>query len=41
MNLKLSKKEIDYMLIGLIYGDGYYKNGIISISHTNKQKFYV
>jgi hypothetical protein len=39
--IKLSKKEINYALFGLILGDGSYQNGKIRIEHTNKQRFYV
>ena len=44
--LKISSdKNKNYMLFGLLLGDGSYqksgKNGIVRISHTNKQRFYV
>ena len=39
--MKLSKKEINYALFGLVLGDGSYANGRIRIEHTNKQRFYV
>jgi hypothetical protein len=38
--LKLSDKQLNYALFGLIYGDGSYKNGWIAINHS-KQLFYV
>lgn len=41
MNLKLSRKEINYTLFGLVLGDGYYKDGVICVRHTNKQRFYI
>lgn len=40
MDLKLSDKELNYALFGLIYGDGHYRDGWINITHS-KQKFYV
>ncbi|MDQ0339912.1 hypothetical protein J2S00_002707 [Caldalkalibacillus uzonensis] len=39
--LKLSKKEINYALFGLVLGDGSYRKGIIKVSYSNKQRFYV
>jgi hypothetical protein len=38
--LKLSDKQLNYALFGLIYGDGHYSKGWIHINHS-KQKFYV
>ena len=41
MKLKLSKKEINYALYGLVLGNGFYKNGVIHIKWSEKKKFYV
>lgn len=38
---KLSKKELNYALFGLVFGDGNYRNGSIYIHHTTKQRFYI
>ena len=36
-----TEKDISYMLYGFFLGDGSYRNGTLTIRHTNKQKFYV
>ena len=36
-----SDKDITFMLYGLFLGDGSYRNGLLRIRHTNKQRFYI
>lgn len=38
---KLSKKEINYALFGLVLGDATYKNGIIQVERQNAEKYYI